>query len=446
MLKSINNQICDIVPVGENLSAMQVRKPDGSIAIHARGPHNPVWFKDASHIINPIDLVHVENFVGGQGNGRRKNKNVRSVGWRLDGANLQEKLMGIRPSDRDDGGVQFEFTIESIKRNGMEILVDWAIQRDVGHIMRAFGSNDKYFIRMTRQGCRHFVKIDNQPAAHSVEITYKLHTYGLTRIGFDFFRQDTGAFFIGLREPMLVDADGELVGTVSPVLEHELADIGGGEFRYRKFSTDGFADAVLGLGNFLYVDAATVYSSTSDGYISNSGTVFSTVRGAVTGVGSSDTVSYYSVASSCYLNASTYWIIRSFFYFSISSGTYQSVAFYIKAYSYYESDICAQKGTQADTITTSDYDSFSGLSYGSKGSLVNGYNYIDFDSTGINDINTSSGSVAKVCCREYSHDYSNSQPAGNFRNGCFFADSSGTSSDPYLELTIQDFKRKVMFF
>jgi hypothetical protein len=143
-------------------------------------------------------------------------------------------------------------------------------------------------------------------------------------------------------------------------------------------------------------------------------------------------------ASRVTLVTTTYYIVRSFYFFDVSglSGTATAVSLNIRGITNAESDVSAQLGTQADPLTTADYDSFTGSSYGNT-SWSTGWNSITYNATGISDVNGQIGSgTHKVCCREYTHDYSDSTPTGQNRNGCYFADSGGTDNDPYLDITL----------
>jgi hypothetical protein len=94
-----------------------------------------------------------------------------------------------------------------------------------------------------------------------------------------------------------------------------------------------------------------------------------------------------------------------------------------------------QNGTQAATLTTADYDSFDGSSYGNTSSWsTSGYNDITLNATGLSNINKTG--ETKYCAREKPHDYDNSTSgASTYRNGIYFANQTGTTRDPKLVVT-----------
>lgn len=178
-----------------------------------------------------------------------------------------------------------------------------------------------------------------------------------------------------------------------------------------------------------------IYSDDKDGYVSNNtGATWSDIRNATTGNGVSSTAAFDgTIGLSAYYYG--YIVRRAFFYFDTSfiQGTVSAASLFIKKYSTAgDSTVCAMKGTQAASLTTADFDSFTGSEYGHTAGWTTGYNEIVFNSTGISDIDTSG--ITKVCAREYTHDYLDSDPGTtNVRNGLYYS-YYGTASDPYLEV------------
>ena len=96
--------------------------------------------------------------------------------------------------------------------------------------------------------------------------------------------------------------------------------------------------------------------------------------------------------------------------------------------------ICAVKGTQANPITTSDWGSWTGDSYGElvvESSLIQGYT-IEFNAQGISDI--VKGGITKIAIIDYPNDFLNVAPStGNWFE---FASYYTVGTDkPYLEIT-----------
>jgi len=193
----------------------------------------------------------------------------------------------------------------------------------------------------------------------------------------------------------------------------------------------------------------TIYSSTADGYVyyeENPGT-WASVRAAATGSGvDAAGASIPAMAEFEYdYGGEDFWssIQRAFLYFDTSSlpdgATIDSVVLHLN----YANDAVgspkwsAQTGTQADTLTTADFDSFSGNTFGQTITLSGapGYRTITFNAEGLAAINTTG--ATKICVREYDHDYLNSSPASGARHLASFypAETNGTTADPKLVIT-----------
>jgi hypothetical protein len=186
--------------------------------------------------------------------------------------------------------------------------------------------------------------------------------------------------------------------------------------------------------------ADIVFSTTGDGYINSAPSTWATAHGAATGSSVNNTASEYASTFSSQFNGSTYFIFRGFFYFDLSalSGTVTASKIAIRGYGLGETSVSAQLGTQAATLTTADYDSFTGSEYGhSTGWSTTGYNEIVFNAQGIADTQSALGGSLNICAREYTYDYLNTPPPSTAsRNGCYFSNSAGTANDPYLEVTL----------
>lgn len=198
--------------------------------------------------------------------------------------------------------------------------------------------------------------------------------------------------------------------------------------------TGEYVSAYTSLDESSYAAKLTVYygygtidefdSSASDGRVYNYHTTWSTCRGATTGTSVSSSDTSYAMESSW--DNTYYRIARGFFYFDTSSipdnAVITAVVLSVYGGTYYDSNICAQKGTQAGTLTTADFDSFTGSLYGYVTWEANQYNNITFNTQGRSDIDKAG--VTKICIREYSHDYLNSQPSGYNRDTIYFNESS----------------------
>jgi hypothetical protein len=258
-----------------------------------------------------------------------------------------------------------------------------------------------------------------------------------------------GKFRFRLGKPYLVDPKDmnplcdEFGLPYQNAVKHSLTEVSKGEYLYVKETGKGFANVKLPK-SFL-IDADTVYSSTADGLVGNSGSsVWSTVHDAGTGNSTATNSTSYANGSSCfYVNmAGLYnFIIRLYFYYSLTglSGTVTAVTENIYGVTNGQSSVSIQKGTQQDTLAVEDFDSFTGNEYGHTSSWsTSGYNSITYNAQGISDVNGLIGSgVHKSCAREYPHDYQNSTAGTtSYKNGNYFADTTDTTYDPYLYVTL----------
>lgn len=181
----------------------------------------------------------------------------------------------------------------------------------------------------------------------------------------------------------------------------------------------------------------TIFSSTADGRVSYQNPSWSTCRNAGTGnAASTADNSLVNGISGYYASAvPTYAVFRSFFYFDLSgeSGTADSVSLFLYSTAQAATSVSAQLGTQAATLTTADFDSFSGSSYGNVTWAASQYNEIVFNAQGISDVDDQIGAgEMKVCAREYDKDYLNVTPTLLSLNGVVYA-NNGTNK-PYLEI------------
>lgn len=188
-------------------------------------------------------------------------------------------------------------------------------------------------------------------------------------------------------------------------------------------------------------DSATFYSTTSDGIVGYTAVAdWDTCHDALTGDYVNDSVAggQAAMVAEWYARYTWYNIYRSFFYFDTSSlgagATVTAVTFSLYGAEKQESDVCAMKGTQADPLTDADFDSFTGSEYGHVSWATEQYNNIVFNAQGRADIEIEG--ITKICAREYTHDYLDASPGTSpYRNGCYYAEETGTDKDPKLVVT-----------
>jgi hypothetical protein len=249
-----------------------------------------------------------------------------------------------------------------------------------------------------------------------------------------------GEFFGRIRKPLLLDPESlnSLRDEEAPekfhLLGHDLQQNGDGSWTYTKYSKDNLQS--VGLPAYL-IDGDVYYSTTADGYVYVSNANFTTARSATIGTGMNNTVPESDgIYGSHY---TSFYIGRSFFYFNTSGVIAANVTdciekIYCHATGAVSGDVMAMKGTQADTLITDDYNNFTGSSYGSNNTwAASQYNSITFNATGIGDI---VNGITKVCNRNLSKDFNNVSPGtSTFEAGVTYADKTGTTYDPYLDIT-----------
>lgn len=197
----------------------------------------------------------------------------------------------------------------------------------------------------------------------------------------------------------------------------------------------------IGLVYPIIVDPPTPFTSSfADGWIQSNIDEWDTVRDASTGYNIEDSNSSHPWTMSVYGDTdypNDFDITRSFFYMETEDlpddSEISAATFKLYGRSNYDSSVSIQKGTQGSTLSTSDYNNFSGSLYGYT-SWNPGYNNIAFDTTGIADINKTG--ITKLCAREYTHDYLDSPPNDYYDNGCYFSEQ-GAGYQPLLEITYE---------
>ncbi len=213
----------------------------------------------------------------------------------------------------------------------------------------------------------------------------------------------------------------------------------------------------------------TIYAAATDGGIKSFGPddevwndvhdnnggshVFAVATGA-------DTILYGPTVT---FDGTNYNIYRTFFAFDVSgvSSAPASAQFKFKTNTYSNGDIIAVKATKPDTSTnlvSANFNELTGWQSGFNNTHLTAYSAkisgagsgtalhtITLNSTALSDMG--SNSTLSLCLMNYDHDYLDSAPGASLgvtqRFGMYFADSSGTGNDPYIEYVVGGFTHQV---
>ena len=211
---------------------------------------------------------------------------------------------------------------------------------------------------------------------------------------------------------------------------------------------------------------ATIYANTTDGYQASGlkgswndahdATSTQTLNtSATSGLSAWGPRSEYAAARSAY------YLVRTFFDWDVSSisGTISEAKIYVKtanAPTGGPKNIIIKSGHDPSDTSTHWYSTmitglgitYSGWNNSTSGVLAlsaavtaagaNTYTGYDLNSDGISLLQSVAGSSStfKVALLNYDHDYLDVAPTGTQMNGIYYANYSGTSSDPYLEYEV----------
>lgn len=405
---------------------------------------NPDYYYNDS-VFAPVDVAFKKDTSTDKAGGIwLRDKAIVSVGTKKDDDSY--KLFGLRPDENQSGSESLEVSIESIEINGKPQVINLRDRLEVSPITTCFGGN--LYIQRARQRCRVMVLCDN--TTEDFKIALRLHLKPGMSIVYrpdldEYWTYRNGVFFVRLSSPYLVDLATmnplrpDDFGSYPQLVKHSLIEISKGEYRYIKEPTEAFGKVTLP-ASFL-IDADTIYSSTSDGYVAYTDTGgWTATRNGTTGVSAVSNGTDSPNAITAYESGGTYVIYRSFFYYSLTglSGTVTATTENIYGSSNAESNVSSQKGTQATPLTTADYDSFSGSAYCNTAAwTTSNYNVLTYGEGGLSDVQAALEGTHLSCLREYSKDYSNSTPVGLFRNGCKYSEDTSGTSDPYLYITTE---------
>jgi hypothetical protein len=184
---------------------------------------------------------------------------------------------------------------------------------------------------------------------------------------------------------------------------------------------------------------ASIYGTNDESIEVVNGT-WTTARNSTTGTVNSDSNDQvFGILSVYDHDGPVYVIHRSFVEFGIPAGTSVTSATIALDVHYVEAGgtVYVQQGTQSASLTSSDFDNFTGAVVGSLNVTSTGQKTITLNSTGLSYLSSVMGGTAKFCLRA-DKDYSNSVPTDIDTDTAWRASEyAGTASDPRLDITYE---------
>jgi hypothetical protein len=176
--------------------------------------------------------------------------------------------------------------------------------------------------------------------------------------------------------------------------------------------------------------------ATTGGWVSNYHAVWDTAKDAITG-DSAHALTGDSINLSVYYDSEDeiYFIGRNFLGFDASvipaGSTINSAVLKLYGFDNEEDavNVSVLEGTQANPLTTDDYNNFTGTEYCHATMTLNQYSDFTFSAGGIADVEAAIGGTVKIALMNYDYDYLDSAPEG----GAFGYVSLGANL-PYLAI------------
>jgi len=132
--------------------------------------------------------------------------------------------------------------------------------------------------------------------------------------------------------------------------------------------------------------------------------------------------------------------VRSFFDFDLSSipagAQCASCRLTLQSYGANTCSASIQEGTQNDPLTIFDYDAFSGLCFNTQ-TWVIGENVFEMNVAGLIYLTSKFGNTAKLCMREYNHDYLDIEPGEGeiLQAGLYWSGTAVAEDRPKITIT-----------
>lgn len=401
---------------------------------HCYSPANPHYYADSGGTLKAID--YTRNDVVEEIGGKQYSK---KIGTPISAGLLKnatyEKFVSVHSDlDWQYPDRRMEWTLVDAEFNKTKKMPKLDSPAKVNNLVRK--ASDDYAVYNDRTTVRLAQRIPIKSSTDFV-VTYRLRLVDLTIANLsaeptsEEFTVTTlgGEFRFRIRLPKLLDAD---FMVVSQNTLHSIEMISEGLYEYKKYPSPKLT--IEEIQSSTWIDADTYYGSISDGYVYNYNAVWSTCRNASTGLGSSTNGDELRIET-----ATNFLVTRAYPYYDTSSvpKTAESVLHYFYAtYSTGNFGFHIFQGTQADTLTVDDFDSFTGSTIGYKlwyEITTSQYNSITLTASGVSYVNSTN--LVKLCIRDR-EDVLNYEPSTTQRLQWYATDKLGTNYDPYLSIVV----------
>ncbi|MBW8035623.1 MAG: hypothetical protein FVQ79_08335 [Planctomycetes bacterium] len=187
----------------------------------------------------------------------------------------------------------------------------------------------------------------------------------------------------------------------------------------------------------------------NDGNIDNSDNTFTLARDQANNAAEYSYHNFREYSTMIRWNVWGIEITRSFFIFDLSSipaGAVVSAAtLRLRGYVKADTQVSVQQGTQNNPMVNGDFSGFAGnyfglLTWAADGGGAPVDNDFALNAAGIAYIQSVIGANAKFCMRDYTYDYTDTDPGGtgyDHQNGCFYADIAQDAKLPKLIVTYE---------
>lgn len=185
-----------------------------------------------------------------------------------------------------------------------------------------------------------------------------------------------------------------------------------------------------------------IVSGSADGFINNRGATWANVKAILDTAEVNDTDTDSEFSMSAYFDFLLYFIWRAYLYFDLSGvpigRTITSAVLTALGLGDAGHVVSIQEGTQHDTLEEDDFFEFTGTFFNQQTWVIGSgpgwtLNNIIFNAGGLTYLNTVIGSTAKLCVRDYTRDYLDSEPPfGGYKAGIAFSEYATEARRPIL--------------